>query len=251
MVKILSLLVLSLLLFAGGLAGALYMRPATDPAEAEGNGEVTPTSANAGGGAAGAGNPGGANAGGIELPTAVVGRPMSSDDVFRITASLRARERDLKRREDSLEQREGRLKMIEEDLRGQRREVDGLMQELQDTLERTTDTLQKVKTERQELQQEQAKAATDLKKAQQLQEAQNANQLQNIKKVSEWIEKVPEDVGAMYLKELVDAGNMDMAVKVLANIEQRNAAKFLAAMEKPLMREITTAFLDYQRPTKK
>ena len=47
MVKILSLLVLSLLLFAGGLAGALYMRPATDPAEAEGNGEVTPTSANA------------------------------------------------------------------------------------------------------------------------------------------------------------------------------------------------------------
>ena len=242
MVKILSLLVLCIALFVGGLAASLYLRPSAN-AEAEG---AAATGATANGD--GAENETKAP----ELPVAFHGGPMSSDEIFRFTAAVRARERELKLRQEELENRESRLKMVEQDLRRQRQEMDGVMQQLQDTLEMSTKKLEQVKLERKQLEAERAKAINNLQQAKKFEEEMSANEAAQVRRLAQLLEGLPEDRAAEMLVEMANSGKMEDAVQLLVHVEARNAAKILGEIkDTALLVQLTEAYRALQPPAPK
>lgn len=246
MVKILSLLVLSVFLFVGGLAASLYLRPMLNPEEQL---EETPVSANSGTtgtnaveGAANAAPPA------AELPVPFHGKPLSTDDVFRLTAALRGREREIKRREAALEQKESRLKMVEEDLRGQRHELEGLLEKVQDVYERTTLAYQRVQQERAGLRSDTDHANQTIQEAKRIQSSYDSNQLKNQTQLAQVVEEMDEVSAAQYLKNLANSGQIGVAAYFLSSMETRNAAKIIDVLEPDLQKQLTDAMLNRPPP---
>lgn len=234
MVKMLALLMLCVMLFAGGLGGALYFRPSQSPEEdakkgmsgAQGDAVETNNVAQA------------------DLPVPMHGKPMSTDDVFRLTTSIRGRERELKRRQDDLETQESRLKLMEEDLLGQRREIDGKMQDMQNILETMVGKLQEIQNAKSELAQERAKAQVTLNKADSQRDARSAQAQVRIKQIAGWFEGLDEQAAAEQIKDLANSGEMEMAVQLLAAIEERTVAKVLGAVgDPPLVSQLMNAYM--------
>lgn len=243
MVKILSLLVLSVLLFAGGLAASLYLRPMLNPEEAE----VTPAANNATDETAAPAD--GQSAQPRELPVPFHGKPMSTDDIFRLTTALRGREREIKRREQELEQQENRMKLAEEDLRNQRIEIDGLLEKVQDTYEKTTLAFQQVRQERAALRNDTDSANRTIQEAKRVQDEHDVNEMANQAQLAQLIEGMSEDSAANLLKSFVNNGQIKVAAQVLSIIEPRNASKILEQLDPDLQNQLSNAYI--QRPATK
>ena len=244
--KIIVLFLVSVMLFAGGLGGALYFRGLQKPAE---DGETTAkgdSKAVAKGAKTAKGEAAKMSA---ELPVAFHGKPMSTDDVFRFTASIRGRERELKRREDALEQQEARLKMMVDDLKQQRLEVDGKMQEVQLAIEQTERAVQELLRQRQELSKEQTAAKRTLEQARSQQLAIDKQGAARVKELANIFSGSDENQSASRIRTLIDQGDLQFVVQVLAEVEPRTAAKVLDALDDPtLASQIMKAYHRLPKP---
>jgi flagellar motility protein MotE (MotC chaperone) len=79
----------------------------------------------------------------------------------------------------------------------------------------------------------------------------DASEEQNIKKLSTWVQGMDAPTAANLIRTMADNGKMDVAVRLLANFEEREASKVLAALNNPeLMAELADKFRTLQRPTK-
>ena len=182
-----------------------------------------------------------------ELPVAVRGKPLSAEELFRFGAMYREQQEALNRREEDLNRRQSRLKMIHEDLTGSRKEYDGLRAEVRDAIQQASLVIQKLQHQRNELQQQQNDSPNTASPNNQPTDSIVDN-TESIEKISAWLEGMPVDQAADYLRELSNSGQIDSAVKFLGNIQERNAAKILASMGDPaLVVQLTEAFLQVKR----
>jgi len=188
---------------------------------------------------------------GPDMGIAVRPRAMSVEEILRYGMGLKKREELMKQREQSIAQQESQMKLVFADIQGEQREIEGLRSQIKDQLAAVDKRLVEINQASEKLATERQKHEEEMKKQAVPGEGVTDLQRDNIKRMSAWFQSMEPTKAAEFLKELSNDGKLDLAVQMLANFEEREAAKVLSAFgeeDKALVSEITEAFKNYKRP---
>ncbi|MEZ6130564.1 MAG: hypothetical protein R3C59_17905 [Planctomycetaceae bacterium] len=231
-----------LLVFGAALAGGWYAKteilapPVTDtepeaPVDVTSDPIMDPKNGDGDGGAS------------ALMPVAVRDDAMSVEELLRFSLSLKERERVLRQEEEEFQQRRIQQQLVLNDIKTEqqviadlRTKVDerlGSAQGMVDELNRLRDTViverEKSKEEFAGIESKQIEVSEQYKV--------------NDKKLSTWLQGMSAEKSAEVLKEMANDGNIKTAVQLLANFEEREAAKILDAFEDPkLLNDFITEF---------
>jgi hypothetical protein len=112
--------------------------------------------------------------------------------------------------------------------------------------------LGEITEERQKFDADRAKSETDLKELRNSQDAAKASEVENVKTMSTWFQAMDPEKAASIINDMAKDGKIDMAVQMLSNFEDRDAAKILSAIEDTTLTvELAEAFRNYKKPEKK
>lgn len=186
-----------------------------------------------------------------ELPVAVRPRAMSVEEIVRYGMGLKAREESLKQREQTLQRQEAQQKMALADIQAEQKELESILQNVRSQREAAATLLQQVEAQRQQLQSDKQAAETDLKKTAEARISIDAEFRDNTKRMADWLQAMEPDKSAEILRELANNGQMETAVQMLSNFEERDAAKILESIgDTKLVSEFVEAFRSMKRPEK-
>ncbi|HVJ87960.1 MAG TPA: hypothetical protein VM452_20015, partial [Caulifigura sp.] len=92
----------------------------------------------------------------------------------------------------------------------------------------------------------------EMKKYDTVKKDDDVAQRDNVKKMSAWFQGMEPEKAAGLLKGLANEGKMELAVQLLANFEEREASKVLAAIDDTTLTvELAEAFRTFKRAPKK
>lgn len=177
------------------------------------------------------------------MPVAVRDDAMSVEELLRFSLSLKERERILREEEEQFQQRRVQQQLVLEDIQSEQEAINklstdvaqrlGSAQGMVDELNRLRET---VIAEREKTQEE----FSDIESRRiDISEQYKAND----KKLSTWLQGMSSENAASVLKEMANDGSMKVAVQLLSNFEEREAAKILDAIDDPkLLNEFITEF---------
>lgn len=186
-----------------------------------------------------------------DLPVAVRPRPMSVEDILQFGLGLNNREKLLDERELSLQENEERLQLSLADIRGEQQNLEAMHTKLEGQVVACQALLTEIHEARDKLLAERKDAEQELKEFAEVRIEVDEQERQNIKRMSEWFQGMEPDKAAGALKELANDGKTDLAVQLLANFEERDAAKILSSLDDyALMVELAERFKDLKRPAK-
>jgi hypothetical protein len=188
---------------------------------------------------------------GPDMGIAARPRAMSVEEILRYGMGLKKREELMKQREQSVAQQEAQMKLVFADIQGEQREIEGLRTQIKEQLAAADKRLVEINQATERMATERQKHEEELKKQTTPGEGVSDLQRDNIKRMSAWFQSMEPTKAAEFLKELSNDGKLDLAVQMLANFEEREAAKVLSAFsedDKALVSEITEAFKNYKRP---
>ncbi|QDU40248.1 hypothetical protein Mal4_46040 [Maioricimonas rarisocia] len=186
------------------------------------------------------------------LPVAVRPRNMSVEELLRFGMGLNAREEAVIKREQALKQQESRLKLVFADIDGEQKEIDGLRELVRDELETARALLARIDEARNALVTKRDEVEEEINEIKQSQIEIDEQHEDNIKRLSEWMMSMEPEKAAEVLREMANDGKTDMAVRILANFEEREAAKVLSALDDAkLVQEFVEQFRNLKRPEKK
>lgn len=185
------------------------------------------------------------------LPVVVRPRMLTPEDILRNAMSLKATEEKLNLREQAAQQHEYRLGLVQNDLEQEQTAINSLASEAKEQIESANRLLTRILDEKTRLDGERQRNTEEVKQFQDAQTKIDASEEQNLKKLSTVVQGMDVQTAATLIKTMADNGKMDVAVRMLANFEEREASKVLAAIGNPeLMAELADNFRTLQRPTK-
>lgn len=185
------------------------------------------------------------------LPVAVRPKMLTPEDILRNAMGLKEREEKLSLRERAAEQEQLRLKLVQADLQGEQTSIEALAAEVQMQIEEANELLVRISDEFQSLEQQRLDNAAEVKKFEEVRTEMDAGEQKNLKQWSQWIQGMDAEEAAKFIKTISGNGQMDVAVQLLANFEERKASEVLAALNDPeLMADLADKFRTLQRPTK-
>jgi len=239
MKKVMMLGMTGLILFAASAAGSWFlMRQQTAPDQTVAENETTPAANHA--------------PTGSDRPSTSPSEPdrlafqpddVSVETLMRVVESMKTRQQALTDREQLVRQREERLKLVRDDLQREKKEIE----ELNISIENQFGTIQELVTQ---LESQPARSATvpgdaDNKGDGGTPGARTELNPRSLKRAAEMLKGLPEDKAADTFKYYVNSGKMDLAIRILEQMEQRDASKIIAAFEDDALRnEILDAMLD-------
>lgn len=179
------------------------------------------------------------------LPVAVRPRPMSVEELLRYGLSLNARDESLKLREDEFRQREARMQLILADIQSEQGVINGLRGQVQQQLEAADALLAKIQQGRQSLADEQARAKAQIDEFKSTQHEMDDQERENIKRLATWVRAMDPTNAGEVLREMANDGRMATAVKILSNLEEREAAKILDSLSDSAL--IDSFIREYQK----
>lgn len=183
-----------------------------------------------------------------EMPIPLHAKSMGAEELFRYGAMNRASLESLRQREELVRKEELRLQLVQKDLEGQKREVEGILTQTQHALEAAEQLLAQIQQQRQVLAAEKQQRQQELEEIRQVKEVPDADKQANVKKMAELLGQMTETDAAGVLKSLVDKGSTDYVLQLLDQIEQRDAAKILDALESPtLVADLTEGYRELKR----
>lgn len=186
------------------------------------------------------------------LPVAVRPRPMSIEELLRYGIGLKEREEMLQQREGGMERQEMQVKLALADLRGEQEEVDSLRAQVQQQLESADKILTRIEEARQQLTLEQTQAQEQLKEFESTQIEMSNQELDNIKQLATWLKSMEPEKSAEVVREMSNDGRLEDCVKMLAQLEDRDVAKILSALnDAKLVDQLISRFQDLKRPEKR
>lgn len=234
MIKILIMMVVGLVLFAGSAGVSWMMAQKQADASQE---ETTDETGMVEGDAPTQPEPVASDAETVSpLDQPVMPSPagISAETVLRLSDSIRQREKQLQIREERVARDEKRLKLMLDDIQRVRSEISAMMEDAELRGQDARNLLEQVQATAPE---GSGNGNTDANGA----DAANSDaaesalppelEKKNLKTVAEWLKEMPAEKAARSLQELCDDGKMEMAVKLLSFLEQRDAAKILAALQ--------------------
>jgi flagellar motility protein MotE (MotC chaperone) len=164
------------------------------------------------------------------------------EETVRLASSLRDRAAQVREREDQLTARQRQLELVIENIRSERAAIDELREELELALKAGEDRLADVQRQR-----------TDLEIKQQTIDGKvtemSGSEKDNIKKMAGMYDNMAAESAAKIIQHMADSGTMDTAVKLLAAMRERQAAKVLAEMPDPsLAAQLSERLKDFKSP---
>jgi len=185
------------------------------------------------------------------LPVVVRPRMLTPEDILRNAMSLKNQEDKLNQREQAAQQQEYRLGLVQADLQQEQKAIVSLGDDVKRQIESANQLLTRIIDAKNKLDGERQRTNDELKQFQDAQTKMDASEEQNLKKLSTWVQGMDAATAANLIKTMADNGKMDVAVRLLANFEEREASKVLAALNNPeLMAELADKFRTLQRPSK-
>lgn len=158
-----------------------------------------------------------------------------AEGTVQIASSLKERLDAVHAREEQLNSRQQNLDLIFQDLRSERTTIDEQRKQvtaLLKAVEQKMADLDRKATELETKRQETTKEAKQLKKN--ISEYQDQEK-DRIKQVASMYDTMEPASAAKILQTLTDSGNLDTAVKILASMRERQAAKVLSELSDPLL----------------
>lgn len=164
-----------------------------------------------------------------ELPNKSILKP-SAESLAQLAASLRQKEELIHAKEQKLVTRQGQLNLIFNDMKTEQKAIEDLRKEIasemallttkMDELERKATDLDRKKTKLSEHASEVKKAVFEV----------DAVEQNRIKQIGAMYNSMDAEVAAEVFQQMADSGKLDTAVKILANMQDRQAARVLAAI---------------------
>lgn len=235
--KMVMLLVAALIIFGGAAGIGLVVKSATAPPPEEKDDETVDLEANP-----------------LEpinpedvdsdlMPVAVREDSMSVEELLRFSLSLKERERGLKKHEEQFRQRQVQQKLVLADIVGEQQTITELKTQLDGELSKANDFMKELQKLRDAVVREREKTKTDYAEMESKQIEVEEQHQANDKKLSTWLQGMSAENAAAVLTEMANDGDMDVAVRLLANFEEREAAKILDSMkDRKLLTEFIAAF---------
>jgi flagellar motility protein MotE (MotC chaperone) len=263
MVRMIGMLLFGCAVFAAAAGGTWFWKSKQHPSGGDAHGGETaaadshaaspsaaPAVAHAGDHHGSGHDAAGAEAGSPEgMPVAVRPRPMSIEELLRMGMGLNEREEALTQREAGLERQETQLKLALADLRGEQDEIVALRAEVQQQLQAADGYLAKIQQARDDLSRDRAQQEEQVKAFESSRIEIDSQQRENIKQLSTWIQSMEPDKASAVLREMANDGRMETAVKLLSQLEEREVAKILSALDDAkLVDQFITRFQDLKRP---
>lgn len=211
------------------------------------------------------------------MSSPVAGRSMTPEEIVRYGFQYKKNMEVLKQKNEELKNNEMRLQLIQKDVDQKKMEIEGMLKQLQQTatatellLQQTQQERQAVANEKESLDQEKRTLSEQKDSLQKdLEESKRskagdgnatgttpagANQAavderQNLEKVALIFSGMDEAAAAKALQTLANKGNVEYALQILDNIEPRNVAAILDALDDPeLTSHLTEAYRGLKRP---
>lgn len=153
-----------------------------------------------------------------------------TEEIARMTSELRTRLAAVRQREEQLAARKKQVELIQEDIRGERTSLDELRTQVKNEMEALNEALQGVEKQRGSLDEERQKISKTTQEMEAKIVQMQKEEQDNLKKMSGMYNSMSPDSAAKILQNLADTGKMDTAVKVLGQMQERQAAKVLAEL---------------------
>lgn len=186
-----------------------------------------------------------------ESPLAVRPQSMSVEEIVRLGLSLKSREQSIKDREEAFRKIESRHQLVLADIESEQKEIKGMVTQARDQRLKTVEILKEVRQRQLETEKMKQEAVAEKEPASAEGETSAADVTANLKSMTEVIQSMTPEKAAELLKNLANGGNMDMAVKLLSQIEGRKAAAILEAeQDKQLVSEFIEKYSKQKRPVK-
>ncbi len=190
-------------------------------------------------------------AGGDRLPVAVRPREMSVEELLRYSMGVKEREEKVKQSEELLQKRRMQQQLALADIEGERREIDDMRTQVSDQLKMAQTMIERLNDIRSEFLQEKESASQSLQQMKHERITIDDEHQDNTKRLSQWIQSMPPEKAAQILSSMANDGEeqMKIAVQILRNLEEREAAKILSAVEDTkLVQQLIQNFRNLQKP---
>jgi flagellar motility protein MotE (MotC chaperone) len=153
--------------------------------------------------------------------------PPSAEDTTRLANALRERLKTVREREEQVGSRQKQLELIYQDIRGERNVLDELRKQVGDEMKALNDKLLSVDRKFGDLEQQRQSATKTLADVQKRQIDLEGTERKNIDKMATTFGSMSPDAAARILQQMADSGQLSTAVKLLAQMKEREAAKVL------------------------
>lgn len=174
-----------------------------------------------------------ARAGHDDNPPRAAVRPAynaGTEEIARMTGELRSRLATVREREEQLAARKKMIELIQEDIRGERTALDELRSQIKNEIEALNEAVDNVEKQRGNLDEERQKISKNTQEMESRIVQLQKEEQDNLKKMSGMYNSMAPEIAAKILQNLADTGKMDTAVKVLGQMQERQAAKVLAEL---------------------
>lgn len=157
---------------------------------------------------------------------------LSIEAVLQLSDSIRKKEQQLTEREQVVQREEDRLKLLFEDLRREQKELEALGDSVDSKIGAARELLASLQ---QQQQSGNPSPATGAAAGGGTAAATSATVDPRVEQARGWIKSLEADQAARYLKEFANQGDLKFAAQLLKSLDDRQAAKILAALNDPIL----------------
>ncbi|MCA8995952.1 MAG: hypothetical protein KDA80_03180 [Planctomycetaceae bacterium] len=186
------------------------------------------------------------------LPVSERAKPVTVEELLRLSMSLKDREARLTQKEEQLAEESIQQQVVIADIQKEHDNVGTLQSQLDATLQRAELLMEQLHQGRQAIIDERSAAESQLDELQSTQIQFDQQHQENTKKLAQWIQNMDENKAAEVLREMADEGQMETAVQILSFFEERDAARILSTLDDAkLIQDFVTQFRNLKSPDKK
>jgi flagellar motility protein MotE (MotC chaperone) len=223
--RMIKLLSIAVILFSVAASASWYMQykqyaDSESPKMAE---PKTPkaVSAKAGGADANAPRP-------LSRPPATV----ETDRIAQFSSTLHQQQAALTSREQQIVMREKQMDLIHLDIKSEHKKLDGIRKEIQTELALVQEKLELLEKRAAEFDKKVQQLTRDSEELDGKKTEISGLEVTNVKKLATIYDKMDPEAGAQGIEQMVEKGKLDMAVIILSNMGQRQAAGLLSEVSK-------------------
>lgn len=177
------------------------------------------------------------------MPVAVRQDSMSVEELLRFSLGLKEREKVLKETEERFRQEQVQQQVVLTDIQAEQQAIDGLRAKLTTDIGSVQGMMEELNRLRESVISEREVTKKEFGDIEAKRIDISEQFRTNDKKLSTWLQGMSSENAAAVLKEMVNDGNMKIAVQLLANFEEREAAKILDSINDPkLLNEFIAEF---------
>jgi len=171
-----------------------------------------------------------------------------ADGTIQLAANLSRQMEAVRAREQHLNVRQKQLELIQQDTRSERVVLDGLRRQVADEAAALEKSMAVIEQRFQDLQQQREQAKEHLSSIRKQTTEFDQLEAERIRQLATMVEGMPPENAARLIQHMADSGSLDTAVKILAAMKERSAAKVLSEIQDP---SIATQLFDRVRGLKK